>query len=194
MRKKWYKKEEYDAPREPFELGDGSIVEVVGDPDDRHPEALKTTRIWPDGLVTVRRHVPPSAFSHRLELSIDGDREPVKPPKESLDVALANGSYRAPFAITSPIPGNKPGDTWDSATQRHFETRQKFNEYYKQAKLEKVSPSDRILDQSPPAESAPSNINSYDVAKGPPVPSGFEGVKFRAVTSHAQADSILRSS
>jgi hypothetical protein len=190
MRKKWYKKDQYDTPCEPFELGDGSLVEVVADPDSLHPDALKTTRIWPDGLVTTRRHVPPSQFSQRLELSIEGDREPQKPPKESLDVALANGTYRAPYLQLSAIPGNKPGDNWDSDTQQYLDTRAKFNKYYRENTLEKVSPSDRILDKTPD-EATQTKVNGYDVKNGPPVPTGFEGAKFTAVTSHAQADSIL---
>jgi hypothetical protein len=193
VRKKWYKKEEYDQPRETFELGDGSMVEIVSDPDDRHPEALKLTRVWPDDLVTTVRYVPASAYSARLYLSVDGDREPQKPVKESLDAQLASGTYRAPYMQLASVPGNKPGDTYDSATDRHFETRAKFNEYYKQAKLEKVSPTDSMLHKTP-TEQAQCNVSSYDVAKGPPVPREFEGAKFRSVSSHAQADAILRNS
>lgn len=180
-KKKWYRKEAYSTPREPFGLTDGSIVEVVKDPDERHPEALKLTRVWPDNVVTTVRYVPESQFSSRLYLSVEGDRAPQPDkPKVSLDEQLASADYHAPYAVTAAIPGKKPGETYDPATAKYFETRKKFNEYYKQNKLEQVSPHDSMF-KFDGEQAAPSNVQGYDVNQGPPLPKGFEGARFATV-------------
>lgn len=193
--KRWYTKREYEQPREPFDPGDGSLVEVVKDADERHPEALKTTRVWPDGKVTTIRFVPASQLSHKLYLSIEGDVQPEQKLKgPTLDEQLSNGNYRAPFAITSAVPGNRPGDTYDSATDRHFETRAKFSQYYREHHLEKVSPNDSLFkfDAAAQGEGTPSNVQGFDPKQGPSKPKGFEGVPFKSVESMAQANAILR--
>jgi hypothetical protein len=190
---RWYRKEEYKQPREPFELPDGSIVEIVREAYKGCPFALKITRVWTDERVsTIFLDPPREGLKPGTEYLFIDDPQP-KHDTEEFEASLKNGTYRAPYLQLSSVPGNKPGDTHDSATDRHFETRAKFNEYYKQAKLEKVSPTDSMLHKTP-QEQVQCNVSSYDVAKGPPVPREFEGAKFRSVSSHAQADAILRNS
>lgn len=181
--RKWYKKEEYKKPLEPFDPGDGSIIEVVADPDTAHPEALKITRVWPDNHVTTVRVVPPSKFSNALYLSIEGDRKiedpNAKERTQKFEESLQNGTYRPPYLQLSSIPGNKPGDTWDEATQQHLETRERFNKYYKDNNLEKVPANDSTLDKGKGAGGKYMGAaEQFDPAKPPPVPPQFQGVKF----------------
>lgn len=191
--KKWYKKPDYDAPREPFNPGDGSLIQVVEDPDPTHPEALKVTRIWPDGeLVTVVRHCPPTKYSARLILSVENDIERVEPTpqqKENMNYFnenIGSSHYRAPYAITSIIPGQKPGETYDPATNTHHKTRADFSKYYEDNGLVQVGPADianmklKQTDGHGEQIKLPqgTTIGHYDTSNPLRPPPGFEGVKF----------------
>lgn len=173
--KKWFKNKEYDQPKPAFELGDGSIVEVVLDPDERHPEAVKITRVWPDDHVTTVRKVPAGQFSQPLYLSVEGDRSEQQQHKgPTLDEQLASGDYRPPNTITSIVPGNKPGDGYDTGTGQTFGSRRDFSKYYADNHLEKIGMTDiknfPMADYAQPAEA--SRVKAYDAKKAPPSPSG----------------------
>ena len=180
--RKWYKKEEYNQPVEAFDPGDGSLIEVVKDPDEKHPEALKLTRVWPDSHVFTARYTPPTKFSQKLWLSIEGDRKTEDPNAkeraQQFEQSLANGTYRPPYLQLSAVPGNKPGDNFDTATGESFETRQRFNEYYKQNKLEKVSANDGSISTNGFGGEYKGNCQQFDPSKPPPIPREFQGVKF----------------
>lgn len=177
--RKWYKKEEYNQPVEPFDPGDGSLIEVVKEAFGNHPDALKLTRVWPDGHVTTVWFSPPTKFSHKLYHDIKGDRKVVDPAKAAeFEESLQNGTYRPPYLQTSSVPGNKAGDTYDPATDMNFDTRARFNEYYKENRLEKVSANDNSIPKNGFGGEYKGNCQQYDPTRPLPVPPQFQGVKF----------------
>ena len=177
--RKWYKKEEYNQPVEPFDPGDGSIIEVVKDPCERYPDALKLTRIWPDNHETTVRFTPPTKFAHRFYISIEGERKLVESNVyQPSSLNRSEGTIPMVRSISA-VPGNNPRDSFDSATNQHFETRARFNEYYKQNNLEKVPANDSSLDNGKGVGGAYKGAaQQFDPAAPPPVPREFQGVKF----------------
>lgn len=194
--RKWYKSEKYDVPLEPFDPGDGSLVECVPDPDAAHPDALKITRIWPNDLVTTVRRVPTSKYSHALILSVENDierEEPTPKQKENMNYFKENigtKHYRPPYTVTSIIPGQKPGETYDPGTGEHFKTRAHFSQYYAEHNLEQVGPADiknmklkqtegrNHEEEALPHGAKITRKGFHDVTKPIPVPEEFAGVRW----------------
>ena len=178
--RKWYKKEEYNQPVEPFDPGDGSLIEVVKEAFGNHADALKLTRVWPDGHVTTVHFSPPTKLSPKNYHDIKGERTvvPDSAKAKAFEDSLANGTYRPPYLALAAVPGNKIGDTFDTATGEHFETRQRFNQYYKENRLEKVSAHDNSIPTKGFGGEYTGNCSQYDPSRPLPVPPQFQGVKF----------------
>lgn len=175
---RWYKKEGYKTPRDAFDPGDGSVVEIVAEEYKGHPFALKITRVWPDDRVsTIYLDPPREGLNPSTTYLFVDDPAPAEKAKEFIE-AVESGTYR-PYLQLSAVPGNKPGDTFDVATNQHHTTRAKFNEYYKEHKLEKVSANDSTIPTNgTTAGSYKGRAQQYDPTKPPPVPQEFQGVKF----------------
>lgn len=178
--RRWYKKEEYQKPLALHELGDGSMLEVSPEQYKGNPFALKLTRVWPDDRVSTIYLDPPRPGLNPRTVYLFVD-DPA--PKEQAQEWAANG-FKMPHAITSAVPGQKPGDNYHAGTDREYDSRQEFERYFKENNYELVGPSDakNLSTGSQPEDDdgmkSVNHVTAYDVRKPMPVPSQFAGKKF----------------
>jgi hypothetical protein len=164
-RRAWYRSSEYSDPFEAKGLGDGSVVEVVAEGDQR-----VLTRVYPNNFTQeVVFQLLPSG--ERKYLRIDDGPEHPNPKKAAEREAafnehLANGEVR--ITARGAVPGQGISDTYDRATKKDYATSDQFEQEYARMKLAKTMQSDRSTDhdgtgKAKKVDTSGVNIQSFNV-------------------------------
>lgn len=180
-RRGWYRAKEFAEAFEERELPDGS--KVKNEPFPTSPlgikhrlPALLLTRTYPWGFVQTIEHIPPSVSPHneRVYGEITPGPEAHSAVRRSLDEQMADPDWKAPMSVTSTnaIPGNRPNDHFDEATQMYFDNREAFDEYYRKNKLEKLMQTDVKNYHMPKAKemSGKTKFDFFDSNRHPDAP------------------------